>query len=273
MCEFIRTASSIRLRGGAKPKTHNTSMSSEPDASINLDGDSVKKTKIVPPKSKEFLCGLFDYNPNDGRLLRKNGKEAGSKKCRKRQGHRSTIQVCITNEDGSWNLHSAHRIIFQMMGVDVPDGMVIDHINGDPWDNRWDNLRLVTQKRNARNRGPSFNKEVNLPRCVFPTKHGGFKVQIQSEAKDTIDETVRWRDWAQNKLFQMGIYEIPKHNISTKKESGLPRCIYKSYSGGKPKYFIVRIQKSGFHSSEEAIAWRNQAEIALFGEILNRSEP
>ena len=42
---------------------------------------------------------------------------------------------------------------------------------------------------------------------------------------------------------------------------------------GKPKYFIVRIQKSGFHSSEEAIAWRNQAEIALFGEILNRSEP
>lgn len=45
----------------------------------------------------------------------------------------------------------AHRIAFALMGVEVPDGMVIDHINGDPFDNRWCNLRLATLSQNAHN--------------------------------------------------------------------------------------------------------------------------
>lgn len=45
------------------------------------------------------------------------------------------------------------RIVwFLVHGEDVPDGLVLDHIDGNPLNNRIENLRAVTQALNARNR-------------------------------------------------------------------------------------------------------------------------
>lgn len=52
-------------------------------------------------------------------------------------------------------LQQAHRIVYQMMVGEIPDGHVIDHINGDRSDNRPSNLRAVTPMVNARNRKKS----------------------------------------------------------------------------------------------------------------------
>lgn len=41
-----------------------------------------------------------------------------------------------------------HRVI-----VDAPDGLQVDHVNGDRLDNRRANLRLVTQAQNSQNHG------------------------------------------------------------------------------------------------------------------------
>jgi HNH endonuclease/AP2 domain len=66
------------------------------------------------------------------------GKPAGSPNS---TGHKSV------GMDGTSYL--VHRIIWFMMTGEQPP--VIDHINGDPTDNRWANLREATHKENIRN--------------------------------------------------------------------------------------------------------------------------
>ena len=45
----------------------------------------------------------------------------------------------------------AHRIIWELFNGPIPDGMVIDHLNGDPWDNRIENLACKTNAQNQQN--------------------------------------------------------------------------------------------------------------------------
>lgn len=69
---------------------------------------------------------------------------------------------------GSWHLYGAayaagyinkrkknctmHRFLWEEKHGPIPDGYVIDHINGDGLDNQLSNLRVVTQAQNQQNR-------------------------------------------------------------------------------------------------------------------------
>jgi hypothetical protein len=72
------------------------------------------------------------------------GKEAGI--VAKRRGEPSRITV----ELGGMQL-AAHRIVWEMFVGKIPDGMVIDHIDRDPTNNRLSNLRLATIAQNNAN--------------------------------------------------------------------------------------------------------------------------
>lgn len=45
----------------------------------------------------------------------------------------------------------AHRIIWEMANGPIPEGMLVDHVDGNAWNNVLSNLRLATKAHNAYN--------------------------------------------------------------------------------------------------------------------------
>ena len=83
--------------------------------------------------------GLFYWTqPRNGRVL---DRPVGSS----RDGY--------TYINYDYNTYAAHRVAHLLMTGEWPAaGLVTDHINRDKSDNRWSNLRWVTQKDNTHNR-------------------------------------------------------------------------------------------------------------------------
>lgn len=98
------------------------------------------------PSQKE-LNELFEYKEADGTLVRKysignrrHGTVIGAGKAFK------PVSVTIAKRS-----FLVHRVIWTMVNGPIPQGMVIDHIDHNPSNNRIENLRLVSSEINARN--------------------------------------------------------------------------------------------------------------------------
>ena len=55
------------------------------------------------------------------------------------------------------NHYKRHTILMHREIIDVPDGMEVDHINGNSLDNRKKNLRICTKQENRLNKKSKFN--------------------------------------------------------------------------------------------------------------------
>lgn len=96
---------------------------------------------------------IFDYNPGDGSLtwkhrdgFRFSGRPAGIKRYTANTRYPSGIGVSHRNRH-----YKAHRVIWEMHYGPIPKGMLVDHMNRDPFDNRLSNLRLCTRSQNNAN--------------------------------------------------------------------------------------------------------------------------
>ena len=133
---------------------------------------------------------LFSYNPETGDLawrVRKKGVKVGrpTRPNAKIAYHR----VCVEGQ-----IYLAHRVAWLITYGCWPEGN-IDHINGNPGDNRIVNLRECTQSQNMRNtslssRNTSGKKGVTWAKrerkWVAYIRYGGKKHRIGGF--DTLDE-------------------------------------------------------------------------------------
>lgn len=90
----------------------------------------------------------------------------------------------------------AHRIIWDMFNPEGCDGMLVDHIDGNPLNNSIENLRLADYSQNAAN-SKAHKDSLTGFKGVQPYGNGRFAVQIAPNGKrirvgqfDTLDEAV-----------------------------------------------------------------------------------
>lgn len=155
--------------------------------------------------SYEMLSALFEYTA-DGIVMRKvavgnnpAGSVASVKLCKSKYAHERRFFVHMNS-----GTYRASRIIWILHNKkSIPEGMVIDHINGNRLDDRPENLRCVTRKVNAQN--------ITKPRK-------GSKSQLLGVSSDKREGMWRARIFKAGKLICLGSFSDPQeaHEVYVK---------------------------------------------------------
>lgn len=117
------------------------------------------RVKRVKDLSPEECRREFDYR--EGKLYR---RPRALERCHD-EAHQRRVNTQFANKEAGCikpdgyvrvrvmgTMHQAHRIIYAMHHGPIPDGSEVDHVNGNPSDNRIENLRLASRSQNNQNR-------------------------------------------------------------------------------------------------------------------------
>lgn len=106
------------------------------------------------------------------------GKKAGTIYTPTRLSDYKRIKIVVSNRP-----IMAHQVAWLLTHGAIPDGLFIDHIDGDATNNAITNLRVVTHSENHRNRKIQSNNKSGVPGVRF--KAGKWYVRIKIQGKET----------------------------------------------------------------------------------------
>lgn len=172
-----------------------------------------------------FLSRVVRYHPETGLLTWKarepsafsgsfperdcatwNGRFAGKPAFDRLDGHGRKVGMILC-PDGRQRTLNAHAVVLFLHGIIVGPDQVVDHINGDPADNRLSNLRVVTQGENMRNMKRVSTNTSGVPGVGFHKAAGKWTAEIYAQGSkeylglfDTRDAAVAARKAAEARL-------------------------------------------------------------------------
>lgn len=102
----------------------------------------MSKTRIIPIEEENYLRLIFRYDPETGYLYRRVGPWVlKERKVGTPIGRGMYLQVSVGTK-----AYYVHRIIYFLVHGIWPD--IIDHKDGDTWNNKDSNLREATHSQN-----------------------------------------------------------------------------------------------------------------------------
>lgn len=144
----------------------------EADRGRLADRDGLKAEQLRRIVSYNAETGDFPWLQNRG------GRRAGAKAGTVRKGMRKPdILICVRKKQ-----YLAHRLAWLYVHGEFPKGD-IDHINGDPSDNRISNLRDVSHRTNMENRKGAQANNKTRKLGVSPDGRGKLRATIQVDGK------------------------------------------------------------------------------------------
>lgn len=129
---------------------------------LDLVNSRVPNSQI---KMSEVCFDSLYYDPASFTGLRwKVVKKSSNRKPGDIAGGRTGTKGCQVHYGG--RLYYTHRVVMILHGINV-DGFVVDHVNGNPFDNRFENLRLCSQAENTRNRRRGSNNTSGVTGVTY----------------------------------------------------------------------------------------------------------
>ena len=116
--------------------------------------------------SEESPSGLIRIKDRYGRTI---GSTAGTR-CKEKGGGSRGWQLRLKNEH-----FYVHRIIWVMTYGSIDPQLVIDHLDGNPLNNKISNLELKTTANNLKNRRKSINNSTGTTGVTIETSKEGLK--------------------------------------------------------------------------------------------------
>ncbi|ORM55966.1 hypothetical protein HA41_00600 [Pantoea conspicua] len=174
------------------------------------------KRKIKIP-TQQYLHEALSYNPNDGLFHWKLRPEshfatkAAASACNNR--YAGKLAGRVDKGHGYWLIHidgvqcRAHRLAWIYMHGDIDPALQIDHLNHNRADNRIENLRLVANEENQKNRTKQRNNNSGVVGVDFYQPLKKWRARINHCGKrvvlgvaETFQEAVAMRRAAEQKL-------------------------------------------------------------------------